>query len=246
MKNFIKKLFSTSLLAVATAIALISQSFAMSTPGLISLSNPSAGFGAFRSQITGWSFTAVEDFQITALGFADINNLFNQPASIGLESQHSVTLWDISGTSLASVTVQQGTGSPIGPGTLTFNGGIGDGVFRYETLATPVSLSAGSQYVISAFYQRFNSDPRAFDVRTSVGIYNSLITPTGSRFLEANSHVFPTTFSFPTSTVGPNFLAAPLSVVPLPAALPLYGTGLALMGFIGWRRRKKSVAGVGQ
>ena len=29
-------------------------------------------------------------------------------------------------------------------------------------------------------------------------------------------------------------------VVPLPAALPLYGTGLAVMGFIGWRRRRKA------
>ncbi len=31
----------------------------------------------------------------------------------------------------------------------------------------------------------------------------------------------------------------PVSVVPLPAALPLYGTGLAVMGLIGWRRKKK-------
>lgn len=30
-----------------------------------------------------------------------------------------------------------------------------------------------------------------------------------------------------------------LAVVPLPAALPLYGTGLAIMGFIGWRRKRK-------
>lgn len=30
--------------------------------------------------------------------------------------------------------------------------------------------------------------------------------------------------------------------VPVPAALPLFGTGLALMGFIGWRRRRKLAA----
>lgn len=30
------------------------------------------------------------------------------------------------------------------------------------------------------------------------------------------------------------------SVVPLPAALPLYGAGLAIMGFIGWRKKRKS------
>ncbi len=33
-----------------------------------------------------------------------------------------------------------------------------------------------------------------------------------------------------------------VGVVPLPAALPLYGTGLAIMGFIGWRRKRKAAA----
>ena len=33
-----------------------------------------------------------------------------------------------------------------------------------------------------------------------------------------------------------------VSVVPLPAALPLYGTGLALMGLVGWRRKRKLAA----
>ena len=30
------------------------------------------------------------------------------------------------------------------------------------------------------------------------------------------------------------------SAVPLPAALPLFGAGLAIMGFIGWRRKRKA------
>ena len=33
-----------------------------------------------------------------------------------------------------------------------------------------------------------------------------------------------------------------LNVIPLPAALPLYGTGLAVMGFLGWRRKRKAAA----
>jgi len=33
-----------------------------------------------------------------------------------------------------------------------------------------------------------------------------------------------------------------VGVVPLPAALPLYGTGLALMGFIGWRRKQRKAS----
>ena len=31
-------------------------------------------------------------------------------------------------------------------------------------------------------------------------------------------------------------------VVPVPAALPLFGTGLAIMGFVGWRRKRKAAA----
>lgn len=33
-----------------------------------------------------------------------------------------------------------------------------------------------------------------------------------------------------------------LGVVPLPAALPLYGTGLAVMGLLGWNRKRKASA----
>lgn len=35
---------------------------------------------------------------------------------------------------------------------------------------------------------------------------------------------------------------ASVSTVPVPAALPLFGTGLAIMGFIGWRRKQKTTA----
>lgn len=31
-----------------------------------------------------------------------------------------------------------------------------------------------------------------------------------------------------------------ISAVPVPAALPLFGTGLAIMGFMGWRRKRKA------
>ncbi len=33
-----------------------------------------------------------------------------------------------------------------------------------------------------------------------------------------------------------------VSAVPLPAGLPLYGAGLALLGFVGWRRKQKMAA----
>lgn len=37
----------------------------------------------------------------------------------------------------------------------------------------------------------------------------------------------------------PEYLIARISAVPLPAALPLFGTGLGILGFAAWRRRRK-------
>ena len=37
-------------------------------------------------------------------------------------------------------------------------------------------------------------------------------------------------------------LAFAVETVPLPAALPLFGTGLAILGFVGWRRKRAAAA----
>lgn len=37
-------------------------------------------------------------------------------------------------------------------------------------------------------------------------------------------------------------LEVAISAIPLPAALPLYGSALALIGFLGWRQRRKTAA----
>jgi len=64
-------------------------------------------------------------------------------------------------------------------------------------------------------------------------------------FIDPNA---PGTYTINLSAFDGNSLLAATSidvnvgVVPLPAALPLYGTGLALMGFVGWRRRKAATA----
>ncbi len=42
-----------------------------------------------------------------------------------------------------------------------------------------------------------------------------------------------------TGVTGLNRLAAAPAVVPLPSDFPLFGTGLGILGFLGWRRRRK-------
>ena len=46
----------------------------------------------------------------------------------------------------------------------------------------------------------------------------------------------------PDSLFGISAVSYEVSAVPLPAALPLYGAGLTVMGFLGWRKKRKSAA----
>jgi len=39
-----------------------------------------------------------------------------------------------------------------------------------------------------------------------------------------------------------SYSLSPVSATPLPAALPLFATGLGVMGLLGWRRKRKGVA----
>jgi hypothetical protein len=49
-------------------------------------------------------------------------------------------------------------------------------------------------------------------------------------------------FAFWQTTTFDNFTETVVGTTPLPAALPLFATGLGLMGLLGWRRKKKAPA----
>lgn len=104
-------------------------------------------------------------------------------------------------------------------------------------------------------------DSRILGVATSTGnlddsdfLINNSVTyiSTGLRGLEAGDFVTILSanvlqVNFTASTPGDYIRVftefspgAPPSVVPVPAALPLFGTGLALMGYLGWRKKRKT------
>ncbi|MEH6401952.1 MAG: hypothetical protein V7750_01175 [Sneathiella sp.] len=43
-------------------------------------------------------------------------------------------------------------------------------------------------------------------------------------------------------SIGLQSISYEVSVVPLPADLPLYGAGLVVIGFVGWRKKRKTSA----
>jgi hypothetical protein len=237
---------STSAGAVVVGDPGVSQ-FAIGGLSLLStLSDPS---------VRGWRFHANDSFEISALGLADYDAV-GGPGGLadGFNTAHSVILWDLDGNQLASATIQAGTGSEVGPGAVTtsatvfINGSFFTvtGEFRYEMLTTPVAITAGSDYVISAFFPGgANRDLTGQKNPSTALVTDPRITAQGSRFLvDVATHDFPTGVFFGSAVdLGPTFLIAVDDDntdtggddIPVPGTLPLL-----LAGFLGaglFRRR---------
>jgi len=70
-----------------------------------------------------------------------------------------------------------------------------------------------------------------FGVISDMPLATLLLTSTGGGVKSPFQYEFIRNISYAT--------VSNISVVPLPAALPLYGSGLAILGFIGWRKKRK-------
>ncbi|MCP4044563.1 MAG: hypothetical protein GY732_01070 [Gammaproteobacteria bacterium] len=87
------------------------------------------------------------------------------------------------------------------------------------------------------------SGTQVIGLGASQGVGAALVTISGfnNGFLKASFFSQGSNaFEFSSITSVPNSIDPP--AVPIPAALPLFGTGIALMGFIGWRRKHKTVS----
>jgi len=89
--------------------------------------------GSNQSATIGWSFSVGAVSELTALGIYDHDG-------DGIEDAHPVGIWTAAGALLAQATVPVGTA-----GTLV-------GSYRYVTLASPLTLSAGQTYMIGAYF----------------------------------------------------------------------------------------------
>lgn len=166
----------------------------------------------------GWTFTANNNVDVTALGYFDHD-------MAGLNSSHTVGLWTDTGTLLGSAVIPAGMG------------GTAIGNFWYTALGGPISLTAGDTYVIGG---TSGLDPYATNVSNFTSDPN--ITFGSMRYETTGGPLaFPTNNApfYDPAIFGPNFLLkTPGAGVPEPGpAVTLAGAGVAALVFI--RKRRK-------
>ena len=192
-----KKLALVVLAAVA-AVAARADTVGFTTTGGIALS------GALFDTL-GYTFTLAAPIQVTQLGFWDFN-------ANGLEAAVPVTLWNSAGTVQATATVPAGTMA----GELN--------QYLYVTLATPVTLSAGT-YTLGGYV---TGGDAAFQGGLTTITPAAGITYGASRAGTGTGDPTTDAFNNPRSYFGPNFQF----VVPEPstwALLWLGSAGLAML-----------------
>lgn len=189
----------------------------------IANTDPNIVDGAQRN--VGYEFTPNVNLQVTSLGAYDPNS-WSQDIPVGI--------FTTTGTLLVSATVPANSSNPR--------------QFQYTSLSTPYSLTAGTSYIIDAW----------------IGSENWLALPISSYSIDAALTIASVQegwytccsdvgFEFPFEGggayvgddrlyTGPNFEFTDTAATPLPAALPLFATGVGALGLFGWRRKRKNAA----
>lgn len=164
----------------------------------------------------GWKFSVTAPTSIEALGVYD-------SGQDGLAGSAQVGLWlATGGDPIVQTTVPSGTAATL------------DGYFRFAPI-TPTRLTPGTEYIVGAYL----SGELATALFGGNGIVDPRVNVIDARYSNAGS----TAFGFPGLTdpgtegsafLGGNFRLTP---VPLPAAVWLFGSGVA--GITAWARRSR-------
>ena len=208
----------------------------------------------------GYEFTLSSGISVTALGTFDngaIANIGNDNTSNGPNPLVKTGAVDHPGDTVA---IYSGTipnsGNPGGslsgltPVASQIVGGTSNtptqvGGWAFVDLASPVSLSAGSYFILTT-YSLVNFDPVAAFPSTIINNDAVALTLGVAENCSVPSNCVLQTSADP-GIFGPNFEIGSSSggnqgETPLPAALPLFAGGLGVLGLLGRRRKNKKAA----
>lgn len=187
--------------------------YAQATP-VLTFDTTTGDSGFNQDQSVGWEFNVLSPITVTGLGWFDEN-------ADGLNTSHTVGIWDPGGTLLESVVLPSGTAAAL------------DGQFRTIMLA-PLLLSPGVGYIVGGQNFSTNAERLADNVTFTINPAVSFVDPTftniGAGFDRPTQISVATTGFF-----GPSFSVSAATPVPEPASLFLLGSGL-----IGLRSLRRS------
>ena len=156
----------------------------------------------------------------------------------------AIDLTDLTMTVLGGCCNASGLDPQFGYLAIGSLGGVGDGYTG--SFSGPSSFGSGTTTAASSG----SGDPVEFDQSVS-----EIVVPTGyvsdtplsdgfiyNNATFANLGVTPGTYVWTWGTRADRSFTLEIGTTPLPAALPLFASGLGAMGLLGWRRKRKNAA----
>ena len=243
MRTAIKLFALTLLMLLSTTFTPYGQSNAVTLAGNVTASTTGTASSAWEGQIGAENFSLAQSSTVNQLGFIFWYDQTPSPFVVATSAIDSVDWYlysdsnpasNVFGTPLASLA--SGTAASL---TITNLGAAPQAPTLYDFLQVRFSipdtvLSAGDYWVGFKINRNIGASQVYWAEAASGDNLSAILGLSG----------WTTPYQPGVMTNAVFEVNGDINAVPLPAALPLFATGLGAMGLLGWRRKRKAQAAV--